>query len=706
MLIMKKSITWKLVTSTCLAVSILAACGKDNKSENPQSGNPSGKNTPLSSQQAKESYRFVLNGCDTGKHEFTGTDSDSVNKQLCDALQDDKLNNSCAEALRLEFFNKKCSGYSWTPRYENSSPSHHGGGVNSNPLPSTFRNYEKEQKIRDALSNLLVDSAQVSSNMTDAEAQSVQLFIDDIKICGLSYVGPKCAEYVTTRGSYVGSLYEVDKDNLFVVELKIKGIGVPVLFAFDVDADGQTYKSGSFKIYKELRPFSGQVLKDYLADKESAIEVASAKLAANTLETALDRLQSPKDIRELFHLADTILEITRSGSSQEIGKKVTAGVVKQKALVIGSDNTDYQYRILSLMVDKANAPKTAILSLCDGLISSKDANLKQMAATYVLDYEPSRNDVKPLVRQALNQQRWDVRRRAITGLNKSQPSDDDQNLIIAKMDDSDEDVRKEAVNAANTFSLTSAHLSSLSQLLKSNNWDVRRNATRLLAKISDGKATSKVIAQMNDSDEDVRKEAFDQLNKQQLGSDMVPSLTSNLSSNNWAVRRDSIKLLGKISGDESTIALIKQMGDTDEDVRAQVGTELGRKKLSEKMINPLVEKFSSNNWAVRKNSAHFIGTISGTQASVALINQMNDSDEDVRKEIMDQLQKRSLSDETVPTLKTNFSSNNWTVRRDIAKLLGKIKGQKSLAALLDQLQVETDSDVKQQISTSIAAVRE
>ncbi len=115
MLLLNKS-SWKWVASACLTLSLLAACGKESKSKISQDNAvaPSSEN----SKQIKDSYQFVLNGCDTGKHEFIGDDSDSVKKQLCDALQDDKLNASCAESLRLEQFKVRCSGYKWSPRYE------------------------------------------------------------------------------------------------------------------------------------------------------------------------------------------------------------------------------------------------------------------------------------------------------------------------------------------------------------------------------------------------------------------------------------------------------------------------------------------------------------------------------------------------------------------------------------------------------------
>jgi hypothetical protein len=64
----------------------------------------------------KEEYQFVENGCDTGKHEFKADSQAEATSQMCTALQDDKLNNSCAEDLRRNEFAGKCSG-TFTPKY-------------------------------------------------------------------------------------------------------------------------------------------------------------------------------------------------------------------------------------------------------------------------------------------------------------------------------------------------------------------------------------------------------------------------------------------------------------------------------------------------------------------------------------------------------------------------------------------------------------
>jgi hypothetical protein len=66
--------------------------------------------------EIKESYQYGEANCSTGKHEFAGADKDKVRDELCEALQDSKLNNGCAEQLRLDAFQQKCSGKQWNPK--------------------------------------------------------------------------------------------------------------------------------------------------------------------------------------------------------------------------------------------------------------------------------------------------------------------------------------------------------------------------------------------------------------------------------------------------------------------------------------------------------------------------------------------------------------------------------------------------------------
>jgi HEAT repeat protein len=218
-------------------------------------------------------------------------------------------------------------------------------------------------------------------------------------------------------------------------------------------------------------------------------------------------------------------------------------------------------------------------------------------------------------------------------------------------------------------------------------------------------ALKELIGKMDDQDEDVRKQVVTQLNQKNLGAQYVPSFAKQLTSSTWSVRNDAAKFLGKINADSAIVTLIGGMDDQDEDVHKTIVQQLQDKQLKDSHVAPLSEQYKSQNWSVRRDVSVLLGKIVGLNATNALIKQMDDQEEDVRNTIVVQLSARSLANDSVPSLRKNFSSQNWSVRRDVAKLLGKIKSPSSLDALQDQLTKESDDDVKNQIIASIEAVK-
>ena len=83
-----------LIMMTTLIVAVVACEKKENKKSEIHTEN--------------YSYQFKYNQCDTEKHEFT-----SMN-ELCVALQDEELNQGCAQNLRANHFKENCPG-TFTP---------------------------------------------------------------------------------------------------------------------------------------------------------------------------------------------------------------------------------------------------------------------------------------------------------------------------------------------------------------------------------------------------------------------------------------------------------------------------------------------------------------------------------------------------------------------------------------------------------------
>ncbi|MFZ4405430.1 MAG: HEAT repeat domain-containing protein, partial [Pseudobdellovibrionaceae bacterium] len=663
-------------------------------------GDPN-KQGDVETQDHKESYRFILNGCDTGKHDFGNSSAEETKKQLCDALQDDVLNGSCAEPLRQDFFNKKCSGYSWSPKYQTANPAN----PPTNP-PQNNVDYAKEEKVRNALKYLLVETHAVANTLSGQEKEAVNQFAEDLMSCGLSYVGPKCLDYVTYAGNYGGTLNEVDGKFIFYSELKIKGINSPIAFVFAIDQVEPSVKVKLLEVSKILKPRNGQKISDYLKDASNLSPVVKVTLADDFQQSALKRLQKPRDVRELYHVSKMLLEIGMATNNyQQVKNKIAVSIKDNKNVITQSSDVRYQEEILSLITNEIQLKADVLVEICEGLIKSTSKNVQQIAATIILDAQPNRTELKAMVLEALNNTRWDIRKKAISAISKTSKTTAEENLLIAKVDDQDEDVRKEAVKAVAKISLAAGHLQSVKDLSNSSNWWVRAEAVKLLGRINSQASVKELIGKMDDSDEDVRKQVVSQLGQSNLNDEYVQSFAKQMTSSNWSVRNDAAKFLGKIGSDASLSVLIGAMDDSDEDVRKTVVQQLSKKPLKESMVGALAGQYKSQNWSVRRDVSLLLGKIAGLSSTNSLIKQMDDSDEDVRNTIVTQLTARSLTAESVANLKKNFSSQNWSVRRDVAKLLGKIKSPSSLEALQDQLTKESDDDVKNQIIASIKAVK-
>lgn len=95
-------------------LSLSIGCGKDQKAM--ATGSPTGTGGESNSKtELSDSYELSFNGCSTGKHEFKASSESELLDQVCNALNDDKLNKSCAESMRRAEFKRRCepSGKKW-----------------------------------------------------------------------------------------------------------------------------------------------------------------------------------------------------------------------------------------------------------------------------------------------------------------------------------------------------------------------------------------------------------------------------------------------------------------------------------------------------------------------------------------------------------------------------------------------------------------
>lgn len=742
----------RIIFAAVILPMIMVSCSNSSDSDQKKQGQ--------GDSQYKESYQLVANRCDTEKHDFISQSAADVKKQLCDALQNDRLNRGCAEQLRREMFEIKCSGFVWTPVYDEPTPV-------ITPIDPKLPN---ENLVRENLRYALVDSYQVESSLDAALKKLTVQVSEDMALCGLSYMGPKCLNYDSRPDGYSGKLYEENNGHLFVSNLSLKDWPADVIFAFNIRNSDQLF-SEELTVYLKKKDKNGQQsITEYLADPAAAQILSKIRIQTqNITEIATEKLQNPENLKQLYHLSH-LLKADESDSGKtnpKLNKFLVDRFEKNQNFFSESTETNYQYAAFEFLED-LRATKPILIAIADALLKVDKEEIQQFAAVQILFLGQLRIELKPIVLNALDHKRASVRIKAIKGLALMTLNTDEQNKIILKMNDVDYYVRNAAYSAADSFTIQESQLPILKSFLAESKFtEIRKYTATLVGKMAGQAATTLLISSMSDEDYYVREEINNQLKKKNLSDTDIPELKLQMQSTFTATRRFVVNLLGKINSesanneliismsdddyyvreaiaeilksktlnennlsglkaqlastytatrmavagllgkigsDSALIALIKAMSDDDYYVREGVFNELINQQLQPSHLQYLSQQLKSQFTAVRMNAAKLIAKISGDASVTLLIKHVSDDDYYVREQILNILDSKAMDKNFVDPLSNEFSSSYTEVRKNIAKLLGKIKSKESLDALNARLKVESDYYVKEEINNAIKAI--
>ncbi len=657
---------------------------------------PAGPNaTPVAPEILRESYEFTENGCYTRKHEFVSIDSDDLKKQLCTALQDDQLNgsNGCAENLRRELFEKKCAGLTWTVQY-------HSGAKTANPRTE---NMAQDQKVGKSLEFVLVDRIAISEAITGDDKLEARQLGQDLLSCGLSYLGPKCLGQQSTS-AFHAMLHGGPESFDFYSQIKTTSMSSFIAIVFDVKQIEPSVQATEFKIFKILKPRGTRSMKSYLQDEKSVQVLLKGWIAQDFQAGLLSRLNAPRDIRELYHLTRKLLEISKEDRSATLAT-IQESIQKNARHIVDSADTKYQEEFLALMINELKMDGKVLTTICESFLNSTSANLQQVAAVEILTIDPKRDDMKNRVLRALNGSNSELRRKATLALSKSNMTVVDGSEVLQRLNDPDIAVQKEATEIAQNMPVSDRHLPALRVILVTSRPSARLQAIKVLGRINTDAANLELIQFMNDTDPEVVKEVWHILNHKSLDAACVDALTQKMASSSVLVRKQAAKLLGKIDIDLSIMALIGRLGDSDSDVEKTITAQLMNNSLNNSHVEALAVHYSNQQPQVRVDVSQLLGKIMGFEADGALIKQLSDSDREVRQVTMKQLSQRKLTEDSLRNLVPLLQNSEWTVRKDAATLLGKIKCEASAKALNEQLSFEREVGVIQAIVTSREAIK-
>lgn len=696
----------------------LAGCADDSGS---RGGSTGGGNVDDggSANKFKQSYDLTFNDCPTKKHEFSGDSEEMVKRQYCEALQDHELNNSCAEILRRELFEKQCLGMLWKPKYKkipdgpaptptpNPNP-------NPDPIPKPGPRLvwdgQKEFTIREQLRFTTFEDSQIVE--TGAHKELAKSLQQAMMNCGFSYFGPKCLDYKVTEVGVAGFFISYEDGRIdYLSEIKIQEDKYLLRFKVVPGAKVVASHVEVLKVRTSRLPGHGV---SYFLNSAHFVPLLTGSIAANTKLEALRQLEYSRNIRSLYHMAEYLVRRNFSGIDYrspefEEYRRTRAAVDRlvelNKNLITESEDFLYQEAIILLVLTRSLLPEDSALTLSKQLLSSKSEQVRTIAATMVLDSEPHRIDLKPLVINALAHRTWQVREKSVSAISKTKMTPAEEIQLIGMLADPDSEVQRAAAAAMIKINLTEAHLPQVKSLLSHSNWNTRKEAVLLLGRIGTPAATRELVMKMNDADSDVRSRVVQILKTKAIGEEYLESMSLFMKNSNWAVRRDSAYFIGEIEIDAAIRILIAAIGDHDSEVRSMIFNQLNKKTLTESHLSSLSKNLQSENWSVRRDVVKLLDKVPGKATTQIFIRQLNDSDSDVRRLLGDRLQARKLGGDNVEELALHLKAELWDVRKAAALLLGKIKTPESLAVLESRLLQEKDSDVKAQIVASIKLIK-
>jgi len=305
---------------------------------------------------------------------------------------------------------------------------------------------------------------------------------------------------------------------------------------------------------------------------------------------------------------------------------------------------------------------------------------------------------------ALNDTNWKVREKAAEALGRIGDSDAVEPLVAVLKDD-DSDVRQKAAEALDRLGwqagneaekrlyfiakkdwdeclkLNGVTIKALTRVLSDKNPQVRKEATETLVKIGDLGTVQALILALENNNSDIRKEAAETLGN--IGhSEAVKPLIVLLKDIDPDVRQAATEALVKIGGIHAMEQLISALQDRNSYIREAAAEILG--KISNPALDPLMYALWENNWEVRIEAAKALGRLRDGRAVNSLVAVLEYEGRDTRRGIPEDLGEITSSS-AKPFIPTGITQD-IRLRIEVIKALGQIGDKRAIPALVGELQ--------------------
>jgi hypothetical protein len=463
-----------------------------------------------------------------------------------------------------------CGGKSSDSDSDKKWLANYGPNPIPNPQPNPSEDLTFEGQVAQTLKYVLVDDYVLSPELSINEITTVQMLSEDLKTCGLSYRGPQCLNYPQDDETSVYEQLVVRtspsglEEKYFVSQMEVPNFNSNLVFVFNVK-EMPIIVSDQLTVYEKLKNFPlKENMPDYIVDPTALRKLATFKLNPDFWMTAQARLQSPKDLRELYHLTRMLREKNQSFGNGDLNldNNILFSYRANKGLFLANNHPEYVYAAYFNLETFSN-PQTIMADLAYELLNSPNAQVRNFAAVEAVTLDNTKTQLYPFVIAALDHENVRVRLKALQAAKAMPLGPAEQSRIILKLNDDDDYVREEAGNTVGKFEILPAHLPAIKAILHSDYSDSRATAEDLLDNVKKENLGS-LIAGMSDDDSVYREAMYKTLSWRKLDDAEVPALKAQLASNIQATRIQAAKILAKIKS-PAAVQAIKERLDVEPD---------------------------------------------------------------------------------------------------------------------------------------------
>lgn len=417
------------------------------------------------------------------------------------------------------------------------------------------------------------------------------------------------------------------------------------------------------------------------------------------------------------------------------------------------------FAMLLLVTPPANAQSQAVKDALVGL-ASKDRKIRRQSVerlgsclqTQLTDKE--RANIKAALLLAMKDSDEDVRAKSYESFIHVDRTQAQSHLkdLFAGLSDRSSTVSRASQKAIRAIGASENQLAFLKSALSHSKWTVRREAAVLTGQL--GAKSRPILTQLilgtRDSDNDVKSACQRALTKVGVDASCLPELQRLISHRSWSIRRMSIQFIQRLGpkGEPAYGALLRQLNDKDNDVKAALKSALASITASPKTLAPLFATFNtfsapsqtqllielrellsrgqlakidlrttkdvcfvgllSRSWVTRREAANTLKAMgpSARWAFMTLFLQSKtDSDSDVKAACNSALSAIGVDATLIPQLTLTLQSNSWVLRRDAARYLGSLgpKARSAYPALV-AIRGDADSDVRAAVEKALKQI--